>query len=173
MEDRHELIAVFFGEKWAIQHHFRNPRQGPEYNVFYAWLGCGRHGDGVPIASEPRCDPQNVEITDGALRSVQSSVCQQDLLLRIGQTGHFKAHGQILAGPHLLAESSNGQAKEPETAPERKGQTLARIQQSTDFRLPFELNPHPNIRNRTGGINHDENNGDAYECGRLSGSNDV
>ena len=97
------------------------------YNIFYTRLGCGRHCDGVSIAPEPRCDPENVEFADVALRSMENSVCQQDFLLRNQSgLGITSTRARFLAGPHLLAESSTGQAKEPKTSRERDGQTFCK-----------------------------------------------
>jgi hypothetical protein len=57
-----ELIAIFVSEECIVEIYLGNPGKGTHNNVFDTRLHCRGDRNGVPVATQPRIQPQDVDL---------------------------------------------------------------------------------------------------------------
>src|SRR6266446_2561825 len=60
VEPLEEFITVLKGEDGVVEAHFGNPGDGAEHEFFDAWLRGRGERDRIAIATEPRCEPEDI-----------------------------------------------------------------------------------------------------------------
>src|SRR5580658_4192481 len=76
---RHELFAIFVGEKRIMKFDLGNPGKRAEDEIFEARLRCRRHGYGVSVTAETRRDPQYVDCGDWSSARVGTTEAQRGI----------------------------------------------------------------------------------------------